>query len=494
MPKLPQSAPSPARKDIKISLPLPHPGQAKVIAEAKRYNVFCAGRRTGKSLLGRDRLVRVALQGLPTGWFSPTNKVLSDSWREIKVVLEPVIVDKSEQEHRLELIGGGVVEMWSLESPGAGRSRRYARVVVDEAAYAPNLKQSWESDIRPTLMDFKGDAWFLSSPRGTGNMFKSLYDRGPDPEWEEWASWKMPTASNPHIDPKEIEDARRTCTEAYFNQEYLAEFINWEGSVFRNVAECAEGFVGYDAPIKGHEYVIGIDWGRSRDYSVFMVVDVTARSVPFFDRSNKVEFALQRDRLRVLRDRWQPSRIIAEANSIGIPNIEELEREGVRVTPFNTTNASKDEAIRHLALAFEQMNVHLLPDPVLIAELVAFQGTVLPSGMIRYSAPEGAHDDLVMALLIAWTQVDGLRMNLGALAYMKEQQKVVTSPATKVVVSPQTLRCPECESTAVVKVAGRSHCNQCGADFGPVRGVPAPLNRTQLLKGSGSCVSSVLAR
>ena len=39
-------------------------------------------------------------------------------------------------------------------------------------------------------------------------------------------------------------------------------------------------------------------------------------------------------------------------------------------------------------------------DPVLIAELQAFEATRLPGGSLRYAAPEGQHDDTVIAAAI----------------------------------------------------------------------------------------------
>src|SRR5213592_3258233 len=88
------------------------------------------------------------------------------------------------------------------------------------------------------LTDYIGDAWFLSTPKGM-NYFKTLFDRGQDREREDWASWQMPTSENPYIPPREIESARLDLTESAFNQEYLAWFVNWEGSVFRRVGEAA---------------------------------------------------------------------------------------------------------------------------------------------------------------------------------------------------------------------------------------------------------------
>jgi hypothetical protein len=41
----------------------------------------------------------------------------------------------------------------------------------------------------------------------------------------------------------------------------------------------------------------------------------------------------------------------------------------------------------------------------LIAELLAFEAERLPSGLLRYGAPQGYHDDCVMSLALAWQAV-----------------------------------------------------------------------------------------
>jgi hypothetical protein len=116
---------------------------------------------------------------------------------------------------------------------------------------------------------------------------------------------------------------------------------------------------------------------------------------------------VQCDRLKALCEQWRPSQIIAEQNSIGQPVIEQLTRDGLQITPFNTTNSSKAKAIEALALAFERVDVQILDDPTLVSELVAYQAERLPSGLLRYGAPAGGHDDMVMALALAWTAVSG---------------------------------------------------------------------------------------
>jgi hypothetical protein len=79
----------------------------------------------------------------------------------------------------------------------------------------------------------------------------------------------------------------------------------------------------------------------------------------------------------------------------------------MRIEPFTTTNASKAQTIDALAMAFERGDIRILNDAVLVSELVAYQAQPLPSGLMRYGAPSGQHDDCVMALAIAWTSVAG---------------------------------------------------------------------------------------
>ncbi|MGA2772541.1 MAG: hypothetical protein ABSG26_17155 [Bryobacteraceae bacterium] len=350
-----------------------------------------------------DRLIHPALAGQPTAWFSPTYRLLSDTWRELQTRLYPVTVSKSEQEHRVELQGGGVVEMWSLDSPDAGRGRAYAAVVLDECALVAELEHAWQETIRPMLTDLKGSAWFLSTPKGVANYFHILYQKGQGLFRGEWRSWQMPTSANPFIDPAEIASAKEDLSELAYSQEYMAAFVSWQGAVFRKILDAVA-----TGPAQGKGAVIGVDWGRVNDYSVFVVVS-DAGEVLAIDRFRGIEYALQRGRLAALYERWGRPTIIAEANSMGGPVIEQLARDGLKVRPFMTTNASKAEAVEALALAFERGEIKIPDDPVLIGELQAFEAKPLPSGLMRYEAPSGGHDDTVMALAIGWQGVVGCK-------------------------------------------------------------------------------------
>ena len=72
------------------------------------------------------------------------------------------------------------------------------------------------------------------------------------------------------------------------------------------------------------------------------------------------------------------------------------------VHPFTTTAVSKRQGLDRLILAFERHEVALLRDDALVHELLAYSAKTLPSGLVQYGAPSGGHDDLVMALMLAW--------------------------------------------------------------------------------------------
>src|SRR5678815_4645371 len=132
---------------INLQLTALHPAQLQITERAKRFNVVCCGRRWGKTVLGIDRLIHAALKGKPVAWFAPNYRLLANAFRELQDTLAPVITRANQQEWRLELRGGGVVEMWSLDSPDAGRGRGYAVVVIDECAMVPDLEQEWLQTI-----------------------------------------------------------------------------------------------------------------------------------------------------------------------------------------------------------------------------------------------------------------------------------------------------------------------------------------------------------
>lgn len=394
-----------------LALPTPHPAQQKILSEKVRFNVLALGRRTGKTTLAELVLAETAQSGQPAGYFAPTYKLLSDTWRDLRMLLAPVVRHKSETEHRLELTSGGILEMWSLDDPDPARGRKYRRVVIDEAAMVRNLLDVWQLALRPTLADLQGDAWFLSTPRGL-NDFYTLFQLGQDPLQSEWRAWQMPTTVNPYIDPSELAAAREELPERAYAQEFEARFLELEGAgVFRGVHAVAR--LHPRAPERGHQYVMGCDWGRSNDYTVVSVVDASTLEQVLVDRFSQIDFEFQTERLHRLAAAYRPRVIVAESNAMGGPVVERLQRgyrlidgstrPGLPVLAWTATNATKAMVIQDLAVAIEDGALTLLDDAVQNAELLAYETERLPSGLMRYGAPQGQHDDTVIALALAYS-------------------------------------------------------------------------------------------
>lgn len=217
-------------------LAAPHPGQARVRAEARRFNTLVCGRRWGKTQELMYQVAAPALEGFPTAWFAPDYKRVDEPFRLIQRAVRPVIASVNKTDRRIELTSGGVIEFWTLDSNGPGRGRKYKRAVIDEAGLVPDLEEKWQEDLRPALSDLEGDAFFGGTPKGF-NFFHALYDRGQkgmagDERYAQYASWQMPTVSNPYIPPAEVDAARDELSTEAFMQEYEAQFVTDATQIF----------------------------------------------------------------------------------------------------------------------------------------------------------------------------------------------------------------------------------------------------------------------
>lgn len=375
----------------------PHAAQQEILKAEARFNVVSCGRRFGKTRLALIRSLQPVLSGEPVAYFAPTYKMLKEFWREAVELYKPIITDMSTAEHRFEVINGGSFSMWSLDSADTVRGRKYALALIDEAAMVADLENAWNKVIRPTLTDYEGGADFYSTPKGL-NYFHTLYSRGQDEGFPEWRSFHFPTLSNPFIKETEVEAARAELPEAVFQQEYLAEFIQGEGAVFRNIIPNL--YKGNETPEqhKDHSLVAGVDWGQVNDFTVISIGCETCNKEVFLDRFNQIDWHFQRARLANALSTWNVRNALVEVNSIGGPNFEELQRTGVSVMAFQTTAQTKGPLILSLALCFEKSEMKFLDIPVATRELEAYEATRSEvTGRITYNAPTGFHDDTVIA-------------------------------------------------------------------------------------------------
>lgn len=369
-----------------VILPELHINQEKVKAESARWNVLDCGRRWGKSVLATDLICETSIQGWPAGYFAPTYKLLEATFKETYSILEPIVSRKHDNQF-IELITGGLIEFWSLDNPNAGRSRKYKRVVIDEAAFVKLLWEAWTKGIRPTLTDLKGDAWFMSTPRGKNDFYK-LFSRGTSGELD-WKSWQMPTSTNPYIDLSELDDAKRDLPASAYSQEYEALFSDNVANPF--------GIEFIKKSIRKLStqptVAFGVDLAKSHDWTVIVGLDDNGH-VSHFDRWQS-DWGQTTNRIIQTIGRV-PAYI--DSTGVGNPIVENITRACSEAEGFTFTSRSKQEIMEGLASSIQKGDLYTIQE--MRDELESFEFVYSSTG-VKYSAPEGMHDDIVCALALA---------------------------------------------------------------------------------------------
>jgi len=313
--------------------------------------------------------------------------------------LAPVTARVSEQDKRLELVTGGIIEVWTLDTPDPARGRKYALVVIDEAGIVRDLLDVWQAAIRPTLVDLKGRALILGTPKGRRHGFVVLFNRGLG-EDADWQSFRAPTLENPYIPAEEVELARKELPPEIFAQEF--EGVPTDDGANPFGLDAIRRAVG---PVSARPAVVyGVDLARSLDFTVVVGLDAY-REVCVLERWQS-PWAMTKDKIRQMVGQTP---IVADATGVGDAIVADLQTMGVSVSPHVFTQPSKLRLMQRLVAAFQGTELKI-PDGWLIAELEAFEFTYTASG-VRYEAPSGFHDDGVMALGLAlhgWDRVQGV--------------------------------------------------------------------------------------
>ena len=374
-------------------------GQTRVHQSKARFRTVMAGRQSGKTMVGIAEIVEDALanQNHINWWVSPNYRVKDRAWRGLLAhIPRDLIVKKNEAELRIRLTTGSEIFVKSADAPDSLVSEGLHFAVCDEAG---QWKESaWTMGIRPMFTATHGRALLIGTPRGK-NWFHRIYLMGigsHDPDYE---SFHWFTADSPYSDAKDLAEARKNLPTDIYLQEYEANPLDNSSGVFRNVRACVR-----IQPAQVDQFtVIGADFARKRDFSAFIPVN-SSRQALYVVRSQE-DWSLQKARLTTLAVQCNFARIVGDESSVGDPILQELRESGLQVEGLNTNGPIKKVIIESLRLAFEQGSISIPPDDVLIDELEAYGYDVLPSGALRYSAPQGMHDDTVIALALGmWGQ------------------------------------------------------------------------------------------
>jgi phage FluMu gp28-like protein len=195
----------------------------------------------------------------------------------------------------------------------------------------------------------------------------------------------------------------------------LAEFLDDSAGVFHNFIACQRSRL-IDTPIRGARYAMGIDWAKHRDYTVFVVADFETRQVVHIEQHQDVDWNINIHRAIQCARKWNNAYCLMDSTGLGDVPFDLMHASYPHVEGYSiSTNAYKTALIQKLVVALEQARIYL-PQPktqsddrknyladILQKELEMYSMTVSPSQKVQYSAPEGYHDDMVIALaLLQW--------------------------------------------------------------------------------------------
>jgi len=385
--------------ELTITLPKPHVKQAAFRNSDAKRKVIIAGRRAGKTTGVAMVAVEALLAGRRVLEAAPTQEQTSAFWDLCKGYLAELltagIIYKNESRHILEMPSGARIRTKTAWDADSLRGDYADLLILDE--FADMDPSAWDLVGAPMLLDNDGDAVFIGTPKRK-NHFHSMYTRAIGDQTGRWASWHFTSHDNPHLSEPALLEITADMTDDAYRQEIMAEFLDNEGVVFRNIAACCTLEPSTPDKHEGHEMVIGIDWGKQEDYTVASVGCRDCRKEAALDRFHGIPYTLQRERIEALAERWGAYDILAESNSMGQPMIDLMQYDGLPVRGFVTTAASKPPLIENLALCLEREEVHFIADPVAQAELEAYEMRIsITTNRPTYSAPEGVHDDTVMA-------------------------------------------------------------------------------------------------
>ena len=386
-------------------LPALHPGQLEVAKNPARWKILCAGRRFGKTRLGVQMCMEVALRGGRAWWVAPTFSIARVGWRDIAASaksfpkeIEPKV---SLANMQIDLANGGSIAVRSADNPQRLRGEGLDFLVMDEAAFVK--PEVWAEVLRPTLTERRGSALFISTPIGRDNWFFDLWETAED--GENWARFRFATTDNPAIDPEEVEAARTEVGSIVFAQEYLAEFVDagqgmlkpeWlryfalipdtngrlkchvDGSEYYLDALDKYGVVDLaTTKNKDSDYTVITSFARTPDNRL-LVIDMLRSKMEGPDIIPAIKRAIDKNKLQYVG---------IERQGFQTTIIQMAQRSGIRVKNLKT---DKDKVTRALPLAarmesgdvYLQRDTHWLPE--VEREIMTF--------------PAGAHDDIIDTL------------------------------------------------------------------------------------------------
>lgn len=372
------------------------------------------GRRFGKSTLGLMFLLQELVKRFEInktkkrGWVvAPTFPLVRENWQMAEEIWKEIITNRNKAEWSLSLLDDIFqIDFKSAEKGDEGlRGAGLDSVLCDEASRM--TERAWLYGLRPSLADKQGTAMFISTPKGQ-NWFYRLFARGQEEmNKAEIKSWKFTSKDNPFFPLEEWMLAKKELPEDVFKQEFEAEFLQDEASVFKQIERCVTALYQTDFRCQpNYIYSVGVDLAKAHDFTVITVFDLINKRIVDFNRFNQISWSLQKQYICQMVKKFNNAPVIIDSTGVGEPIYEDLQRIGLNITPIHFTNEVKKQLIQKLILAIEQQLFTIPNIAQLVSELKSFTYKFTLEGRIQYTAPEGLFDDCVISLALAIWPVD----------------------------------------------------------------------------------------
>ncbi len=400
-----------------LTLPIHvHPARFRILDCGRRFGKSWVATAEGYAMSARVWLKRRrAAQGLVV---APTYELVEKDWKIAQEMLGEAITEVSESRKLITMGPLGTMEYRSTDSQGgAGRGGGYDWAILDEASRIP--RSAWEDDIRPALADRQGRGVFISTPFGR-NWFYELFRKGQEASQALYKSWRFSTIegwrARATLFPElragydaEWELIQRETSFRTFAQEYCAEFLEHEGALW-SLSKILRGALR--PPLPTRRYVAGIDVAHVNDWMATAVLECESKQLVGLHRSRYRDWMIQKAEALALLRAYPNLSVLIDSTGMGDPIAQDLRAAGLTIEDVVFTPKRKGELVENLSVAIDHGYL-AVPDQDetqwLLDELRAYREIKQPSGAIRYSAPEGQHDDGVTALMLAaW----GLRQEL----------------------------------------------------------------------------------
>ena len=217
-----------------------HDKQRQVVSSRARFKILRAGRRAGKSALQIEDMAFTAVseKDSPVFYVAPTQiQARAIIWESLKSKLAGIgEVNESRLEMKVPTQDGGfsVITVAGWENRKNISGRKAKKIYFDELDTMKDFFIGWQEIFRPALTDLKGEAMFCGTPKKENPNLKRLEKIAEtDSDYE---AFHFKTSDNPYIPAEEIAKAKEELDYNTFRQEYLAEYVENQGSLFKFTA------------------------------------------------------------------------------------------------------------------------------------------------------------------------------------------------------------------------------------------------------------------